>query len=185
LKFDVGLIRRSHRPTRRKEASYKAQRAVVRIDQELYPRTKFIDFGDDLICVVHRMGQDIGPVLCIPSRSSALHGSSLTLPIEATITAIETRIGPNPCFQRYRRMAVTTPESMQMISFPQGTGDQQNINYSWPAGRIAEVRDIAAVFAPGAAGTHLGIAGLLCPEAATSELHRDALRHAHSKAKFV
>jgi nitronate monooxygenase len=53
------------------------------------------------------------------------------------------------------------------------------------AGGIADGRGIAAAFALGAAGTQLGTAYLLCPEAATSELHRGALRHAHSDATFV
>jgi nitronate monooxygenase len=53
------------------------------------------------------------------------------------------------------------------------------------AGGIADGRGIAAAFALGAAGTQLGTAYLLCPEAATSELHRDALRHAYSDATLV
>ena len=53
------------------------------------------------------------------------------------------------------------------------------------AGGIADGRGIAAAFALGAAGTQLGTAYLLCPEAATSELHRDALRYAYSDATFV
>jgi nitronate monooxygenase len=53
------------------------------------------------------------------------------------------------------------------------------------AGGIADGRGIAAAFALGATGTQLGTAYLLCPEAATSELHRDALRHAYSDATFV
>jgi nitronate monooxygenase len=42
------------------------------------------------------------------------------------------------------------------------------------AGGIADGRGIAAAFALGAAGAQLGTAYLLCPEAATSELHREA-----------
>jgi nitronate monooxygenase len=53
------------------------------------------------------------------------------------------------------------------------------------AGGIADGRGIAAAFALGAAGTQLGTAYLLCPEAATSEPHRDALRHADSGATSV
>jgi nitronate monooxygenase len=53
------------------------------------------------------------------------------------------------------------------------------------AGGIADGRGIVAAFALGAAGTQLGTAYLLCPEAATSELYRDALRHAHSDGTFV
>ena len=53
------------------------------------------------------------------------------------------------------------------------------------AGGIADGRGIAAAFALGAAGTQLGTAYLFSPEAATSKLHRDALRHAHSDATFV
>jgi nitronate monooxygenase len=53
------------------------------------------------------------------------------------------------------------------------------------AGGIADGRGIAAAFALGAAGTQLGTAYLLCPEAATSELHREALRQAYSDATFV
>jgi nitronate monooxygenase len=53
------------------------------------------------------------------------------------------------------------------------------------AGGIADGRGIAAAFALGAAGTQLGTAYLLCPEAGTSELHREALRHAYSDATFV
>jgi nitronate monooxygenase len=46
------------------------------------------------------------------------------------------------------------------------------------AGAIADGRGIAAAFALGAAGVQLGTAYLLCPEAATPSLHRDALRKA-------
>ena len=53
------------------------------------------------------------------------------------------------------------------------------------AGGIADGRGIAAAFALGAAGTQLGTAYLLCPEAATSALHREALRQAHSDTTFV
>jgi nitronate monooxygenase len=53
------------------------------------------------------------------------------------------------------------------------------------AGGIADGRGIAAAFALGAAGTQLGTAYLLCPEAATSKLHREAIRHAHSDATFL
>jgi nitronate monooxygenase len=52
-------------------------------------------------------------------------------------------------------------------------------------GGIADGRGIAAAFALGAAGTQLGTAYLLCPEAATPELHRKALRDANSDATFV
>jgi nitronate monooxygenase len=46
------------------------------------------------------------------------------------------------------------------------------------AGAIADGRGIAAAFALGAAGVQIGTAYLLCPEAATPPLHRDALGHA-------
>jgi nitronate monooxygenase len=44
------------------------------------------------------------------------------------------------------------------------------------AGGIADGRGIAAAFALGAAGVQLGTAFLSCPEAATSDAHRQALR---------
>ena len=50
------------------------------------------------------------------------------------------------------------------------------------AGGIADGRGIAAAFALGAAGTQIGTSYLLCPEAATPLLHRDALRHARGDA---
>jgi nitronate monooxygenase len=53
------------------------------------------------------------------------------------------------------------------------------------AGGIADGRGIAAAFALGAAGTQMGTAYLLCPEAATPSLYRDALRHAHADATFL
>jgi nitronate monooxygenase len=46
------------------------------------------------------------------------------------------------------------------------------------AGGIADGRGIAAAFALGASGAQMGTAFLRCPEAATSSLHRDALRQA-------
>jgi nitronate monooxygenase len=46
------------------------------------------------------------------------------------------------------------------------------------AGGIADARGIAAALMLGAAGTQIGTAYLLCPEAATPPLHRDALRRA-------
>jgi nitronate monooxygenase len=53
------------------------------------------------------------------------------------------------------------------------------------AGGIADGRAIAAAFALGAAGTQIGTAYLLCPEAATSSLYRDALRRAHADATLL
>jgi nitronate monooxygenase len=53
------------------------------------------------------------------------------------------------------------------------------------AGGIADGRGIAAVFALGAAGAQIGTAYLLCPEAATPPLHRDALRQARADATVV
>ena len=44
------------------------------------------------------------------------------------------------------------------------------------AGGIADARGVAAVMALGAAGAQVGTAYLLCPEAATSEVHRKALK---------
>jgi nitronate monooxygenase len=46
------------------------------------------------------------------------------------------------------------------------------------AGGIADARGIAAAFALGASGVQIGTGYLLCPEAATSNFHRDAVRHA-------
>jgi len=46
------------------------------------------------------------------------------------------------------------------------------------AGGISDARGIAAAFALGASAVQLGTAYLLCPEAATSPLHRSALRGA-------
>ncbi len=46
------------------------------------------------------------------------------------------------------------------------------------AGGIADARGITAAFALGAAGVQVGTAYLLCPEAATPPLYRDALRNA-------
>lgn len=53
------------------------------------------------------------------------------------------------------------------------------------AGGIGDGRGIAAAFALGAAGTQIGTAYLLCPEAATPPLHRDALRNASGDATLL
>jgi len=53
------------------------------------------------------------------------------------------------------------------------------------AGGIADGRGIAAAFALGAAGVQLGTAYLLCPEAATPPLHREALRQARGNTTVV
>ena len=53
------------------------------------------------------------------------------------------------------------------------------------AGGIGDGRGIAAAFALGAAGAQLGTAYLRCPEAATSDLHRQALRHARADTTMV
>jgi len=53
------------------------------------------------------------------------------------------------------------------------------------AGGIADGRGIAAAFALGAAGTQIGTAYLLCPEAGTPPLHRDALRQAGPDATVM
>jgi nitronate monooxygenase len=52
-------------------------------------------------------------------------------------------------------------------------------------GGIADGRGIAAAFALGAAGTQLGTAYLLCPEAATPPPYRHALRHARGDATVM
>ena len=53
------------------------------------------------------------------------------------------------------------------------------------AGGIADGLGIAAALALGAAGVQMGTAFLLCPEAATPPLHRDALRQARGCATVV
>jgi nitronate monooxygenase len=53
------------------------------------------------------------------------------------------------------------------------------------AGGIADGRGIAAVFALGAAGAQVGTAYLFCPEAATTQMHRDALRLSNSDATLL
>ena len=53
------------------------------------------------------------------------------------------------------------------------------------AGGIADGRGIAAALALGAAAVQIGTAFLLCPEAATPPLHRDALRQARGCATVV
>ena len=53
------------------------------------------------------------------------------------------------------------------------------------AGGIADGRSIAAAFALGASGVQIGTAFLLCPEAATPALHRNALRHARDEETLV
>jgi nitronate monooxygenase len=53
------------------------------------------------------------------------------------------------------------------------------------AGGIADGRGIVAAFALGAAGVQIGTGYLLCPEAATPSLHRDALRHARGDATML
>ena len=53
------------------------------------------------------------------------------------------------------------------------------------AGGIADGRSIAAAFALGASGAQIGTAYLLCPEAATPPLHRDALRRAGANATVL
>jgi nitronate monooxygenase len=53
------------------------------------------------------------------------------------------------------------------------------------AGGIADGRGIAAALALGACGAEIGTAFLLCPEAATPPLHRDALRQASDNETVV
>jgi nitronate monooxygenase len=53
------------------------------------------------------------------------------------------------------------------------------------AGGIADARGITAAFALGASGAQIGTAYLLCPEAATSPLHRRALRQARADATVL
>lgn len=50
------------------------------------------------------------------------------------------------------------------------------------AGGIADARDVAAAMALGAAGVQVGTAYLLCPEADTRAVHRQALREARATA---
>jgi nitronate monooxygenase len=53
------------------------------------------------------------------------------------------------------------------------------------AGGIGDGRGIAAAFALGASGVQMGTAFLRCPEAATSPLHREALRHAREDTTLL
>jgi nitronate monooxygenase len=53
------------------------------------------------------------------------------------------------------------------------------------AGGVADGRSIAAAFALGASGVQIGTAFLLCSEAATPDLHRNALRHARDEETLV
>jgi nitronate monooxygenase len=53
------------------------------------------------------------------------------------------------------------------------------------AGGIGDGRGVAAAFALGASGAQLGTAFLLCAEAATPPVHRDALRHASAHRTVV
>jgi nitronate monooxygenase len=53
------------------------------------------------------------------------------------------------------------------------------------AGGIADGRGIAAVFALGAVGAQIGTAYLFCPEAATTQMHREALRRSRADATLV
>ena len=53
------------------------------------------------------------------------------------------------------------------------------------AGGIADGRGIAGVFALGAAGAQMGTAYLLCPEAAISRIHREALQHTRADATVL
>ena len=53
------------------------------------------------------------------------------------------------------------------------------------AGGIADGRGIAGAFALGAAGAQMGTAYLLCPEAATTQMHREALRHSRADTTLL
>jgi nitronate monooxygenase len=53
------------------------------------------------------------------------------------------------------------------------------------AGGIADGRGIVAAFALGAAGAQIGTAYLLCPEAATTQIHREALRHSRADTTLL
>ena len=53
------------------------------------------------------------------------------------------------------------------------------------AGGIADGRGIAAVFALGAAGAQIGTAYLFCPEAATAQMHLEALRRSPADATVL
>jgi nitronate monooxygenase len=53
------------------------------------------------------------------------------------------------------------------------------------AGGIADARGVAAALALGAAGVQIGTAYLLCPEAATGPVHRDALKGKSSRHTAV
>jgi nitronate monooxygenase len=53
------------------------------------------------------------------------------------------------------------------------------------AGGIADARGIAAAFALGAAGVQIGTGYLRCPEAGTSNFHRDAIRHARADSTVL
>jgi nitronate monooxygenase len=53
------------------------------------------------------------------------------------------------------------------------------------AGGIADGRGIAAAFALGAAGAQIGTAYLFCPEAATTQIHREALRRSRADATVL
>jgi len=75
-------------------------------------------------------------------------------------------------------LTAATPSQPGLFALVPQVADTVNVPVV-AAGAVTDARGIAAAVALGASGVQIGTGYLLCPEAATSNLHRDAIRHAH------
>ncbi len=190
-----------HRPAQadaRREQAWRdllsPYRRELEIDSEPPPRLDLAPFGDAMCKVVEETGPEVvsfhfglpdaGLMARVKAAGCLVISSATTVEealwleahdVDAIIAQGVEAGGHRATFLRgdFNRAMAFQPSTLALV--PQ-IADVVSVPVI-AAGGIADGRSIAAAFALGASGVQIGTAFLLCPEAATPPLHREALRH--------